>query len=225
MNSKINKVVHLQIFSTLNMYMEYKEDHGFIYESSVDTEKFDIIKEFPNWKILSAYINKKNISPENICIAGHDACIYYPGGQSPMCLYISFNSLESIKEIFNKLRPFFYEETEDENKINLSLSYYVSGSPFSHETIIDVPKWENIKDNYHPSTAKHFEKLLHTNANIGSGKLIIIHGEPGTGKTYAIRSLLREWKKVIKCYYIMDVENFFNIPSYLLSLIKPLLDL
>ncbi|WP_324273504.1 hypothetical protein [Blastococcus brunescens] len=43
------------------------------------------------------------------------------------------------------------------------------------------------------------------------------HGEPGTGKTTAVRALSREWVDWCRPHYVMDPEKLFAEPNYVLE--------
>jgi SpoVK/Ycf46/Vps4 family AAA+-type ATPase len=47
------------------------------------------------------------------------------------------------------------------------------------------------------------------------GRIILWHGHPGTGKTSAIRALMREWSPWCQSELLMDPEMVFDDPNYL----------
>jgi SpoVK/Ycf46/Vps4 family AAA+-type ATPase len=51
------------------------------------------------------------------------------------------------------------------------------------------------------------------------GRLVLWYGEPGTGKTTAIRALCREWSEWAHPHCILDPERFFLRPDYMLNVI------
>lgn len=85
---------------------------------------------------------------------------------------------------------------------------------------IDVPAWNEISDNYPASVASALADLMgHSFGEDESGGLILWHGAPGTGKTYALRALGWAWRKWCSCHYITDPEEFFGRPKYMLDVL------
>ena len=51
------------------------------------------------------------------------------------------------------------------------------------------------------------------------GRLILWHGEPGTGKTSAIRAWARAWKSWCSIEFITDPDAFFGKSGYMMSVL------
>ena len=79
---------------------------------------------------------------------------------------------------------------------------------------IVCPSWKEIKPNY-PSLQSHIESLLTTERPDDLGKFIFWHGDPGSGKSFLIRGLMREWKQNVDFIYVIDPERFFNDGGYM----------
>jgi hypothetical protein len=85
---------------------------------------------------------------------------------------------------------------------------------------INVPTWDSVRGNYHAPTRAHLDALMERSPDLAAGKLILWHGPPGTGKTWALRALLREWKGWADAHYILDPEKFFGqSANYMMSAI------
>jgi hypothetical protein len=80
---------------------------------------------------------------------------------------------------------------------------------------IETPRWADIERNYTPRVLAALSRLFETRNPTSGGNLILWHGEPGTGKTTAIRALMREWEPWCATQYIEDPEEFFSHPSYI----------
>ncbi len=85
---------------------------------------------------------------------------------------------------------------------------------------IAIPTWHAVRANYNSRTRADLESLIHMRPDVASGKLILWHGPPGTGKTWALRALLREWRQWAGAHYVLDPEKFFGqSASYMMSVI------
>lgn len=100
--------------------------------------------------------------------------------------------------------------------INVRVWHQVSGKPpGSADRSIEAPRWDDIAANYPPMARSSLETLVALSRPVRSGKLVLWHGPPGTGKTTALRALMRAWQPWCQAQYISDPERFFAEPSYM----------
>jgi hypothetical protein len=83
---------------------------------------------------------------------------------------------------------------------------------------ISAPEWAEVARNYAAGPARSLATLMGaTDVSGRAGRLVLWHGEPGTGKTTAARALSREWSGWCDTHYITDPERLFADPQYLLE--------
>ncbi|HET6483525.1 MAG TPA: DUF5925 domain-containing protein [Actinoplanes sp.] len=82
---------------------------------------------------------------------------------------------------------------------------------------IDAAPWETIRRNYASPVAATLERLMALDSTSISGRLLLLHGEPGTGKTTALRALAQQWRSWCQVDCVLDPERLFNDPAYLMS--------
>lgn len=79
--------------------------------------------------------------------------------------------------------------------------------------------WEEIALNYSSSTAVALGALATARVS-SSGRLVLWHGDPGTGKTHALRALWRDWCDWCSPHFITDPEAFLGqSTAYLLDVL------
>lgn len=84
---------------------------------------------------------------------------------------------------------------------------------------LSVPSWEEIRPNYTAHTRDDLSGLLHDYQPGKGGQLLLWHGTPGTGKTFALRALAGVWRSWCEVNYIIDPEAFLGDPDYMLSVL------
>lgn len=84
----------------------------------------------------------------------------------------------------------------------------------------DFPRWNDIRPNYPGAIRAALDQLMAYVATPHGPKLILWHGPAGTGKTTALKALLREWETWCIGEYILDPEVFFNEPPYMVDVIR-----
>lgn len=81
-----------------------------------------------------------------------------------------------------------------------------------------VPEWKQIEENYTKTTKEALDKLMHKEFRPETGgQFILWLGQPGTGKTTAIRALTYEWRDWCDVQFVVDPDRFFGDTDYMMS--------
>lgn len=87
-----------------------------------------------------------------------------------------------------------------------------SGVKRTRRTIV-APEWSTVRMNYSASAREALDGLMSV-AQPDVGRLVLMWGEPGTGKTTAVRALARSWQEWCKTSYVLDPEALFGSSEY-----------
>ena len=113
-----------------------------------------------------------------------------------------------IEEIKKALPLAKVNRDENEVEIGFWMQTRNGGRQIRREII--VPSWQDIQANYSEKVVGQLNSVMVGFKPERGGQLLLWHGDPGTGKTYALRALSREWRKWADFNYIVDPENFFG---------------
>ena len=83
-----------------------------------------------------------------------------------------------------------------------------------------VDEWASIERNYPTPTRDVLGTLAGLCRPEGRGRLILWHGQPGTGKTSAVLGLLKAWSGWCDGHIVTDPAAFFGDPDYLMTVMK-----
>jgi hypothetical protein len=111
-------------------------------------------------------------------------------------------------------------QPEERQEVQISFWTHDRNARRTSRTIA-VPTWAEVAGNYPSPVAAALARLVGRRfEDDHSGRLVLWHGEPGTGKTHALRALAWEWREWCSFHYITDPEIFFGgSPKYMLDVL------
>jgi hypothetical protein len=110
------------------------------------------------------------------------------------------------------------EEEAEEEKVTVGFWYAApQRGPYRTVRTITAEPWESVRKNYSAQSVSALDKLMAVKRTEATGRMILLHGAPGTGKTTALRTLAREWREWCQVDYVLDPDALFSSPGYLME--------
>lgn len=132
----------------------------------------------------------------------------------------SRNVAATVCSAFRQAYPAAYLRDDEGAKVPITFWTYGRYGPESRLRKIDSARWDSIEGNYNAVVRDELATLMSWGEPGRDGQLILWQGQPGTGKTWALRALASEWSKWAEFHYITDPDAFFvSEPSYMINVL------
>jgi hypothetical protein len=107
--------------------------------------------------------------------------------------------------------------TEDAGVVTMSFWHLTQHGPRRRSREIAAPTWAEIQSNYASGVSGAIHRLMEVTPESLAGRLLLLHGPPGTGKTTALRALAQSWRGWCQIDCVLDPERLFDNPAYLMD--------
>jgi hypothetical protein len=152
---------------------------------------------------------------------GSDCLAFLWLGHGHVFTRVAARDLPVVAEAEEWLREQFPERVPADQAVPVSFWSVASRGGYSLSRSLEVPAWAEIRGNYPAVVRDGLDALMTASFRPGDGgQLVLWHGEPGTGKTYALRALAWEWREWCELHYVTDPEQLFGgRTDYLMDLV------
>jgi hypothetical protein len=124
---------------------------------------------------------------------------------------IAARSDEAVASALEALRAQFpLPDPSSSREVPVTFWTYTPHGPMPAPRTIAVPEWDEISSNYAEQTRRQLDTVMREFRPSHGGQLVLWHGTPGTGKTFALRALAWEWREWCQLHYIVDPDSFFG---------------
>jgi ATPase family associated with various cellular activities (AAA) len=120
--------------------------------------------------------------------------------------------LGAIEESFPRVEPMC-----DEGSPSIHLGIWGHSNEARGFRRLEVEPWGAIRQGYAPSTCERLETLMAPDFRPGGGTLLVWHGPPGTGKSFALGALAYAWREWAAFSYIADPAALLDDSAALLE--------
>lgn len=191
----------------LAVLLEHAEDKG--YSAVIRDHWSTDITSYDGNDVTVVYHDRGHTQDELIVADRQDekwvGRLLIDGGESRTTVWAK--TIKDAQAGTDELREQVPPMETKEGRCPVTFWVWAQYGPSSNVRRIEVPKWEDVADNY--ACREELDQLVDFQP-ASAGQLLLWRGEPGTGKTWALRALIWEWRDWADFHYVVDPDKFFG---------------
>jgi len=166
-------------------------------------------------------VQRQHVDPSRVILyaVGPEAAIRVYVDDEDTTVWLAARSPQGLKALACEVRD-LGAGAHIEGRVGATLWRWRKGEARSTGRSLVVDEWASIERNYPAPTREVLGSLAGLCRPEGRGRLILWHGQPGTGKTSAVLGLLKEWSGWCDGHIVTDPAAFFGDPDYLMTVMK-----
>lgn len=104
---------------------------------------------------------------------------------------------------------------KDDAPPSIDFALWAAERPFPNHHTTDITPWHELAMNYPKSTRDRLAALIDPSFEPGeTGRLLLLHGAPGTGKSTFLTTLAYQWKRHVELTVVSDPVALLSDMSY-----------
>jgi hypothetical protein len=140
---------------------------------------------------------------------GATVLLFLPRHETRIDVTIAARSTEAAAAALDSVRTLAPVDPPSSGHATVEFWALGGRGPESWQRKLSTVPWQSIRDSYAPAAAAAMDDLMAL-GDRAAGKLVLWHGEPGCGKTHALRALMARYSEEATFHYVTDPERFFG---------------
>ncbi|MDP9384209.1 MAG: DUF5925 domain-containing protein [Actinomycetota bacterium] len=146
------------------------------------------------------------------------ACLWAGRGNGEIA--VAGTERDGVDRVASDLIAALRDPEPRDDHVPITFWAHSQGRPLNPRRRIQAPAWHEIRPNYGQAARGELDELMRSTGP-GPGGLLLWHGEPGTGKSHALRALARAWRGWCDTHFITDADAFLGgQTSYMLNALQ-----
>jgi hypothetical protein len=163
---------------------------------------------------------------ETVVLDWDDCCLHLKLDRSPTAnswlrIYAAGREIASVRKALEKVQKLLPTASPGADDGCIDVRFWMGGpyeSAARIERRLTAPRWQEVSANYPASTRRELEATMSDlEALAARGRMLLWHGPPGTGKTFAVRAMAREHRNIATIDCIVEPELFFSKGAHYLT--------
>jgi hypothetical protein len=150
---------------------------------------------------------------------GPELFVYLLVNYGHLSVWVAAADEDALDRVYEWARERFPELASEDGRVPVSFWSLGPNGASCYTRQLDVPAWDVVAPNYPVGVRAQLAPVLAGDLPRESGKLLLWHGEPGTGKTHVVRALAWQWRDWCDIHYVTDPEEFFGRAGYMLEVL------